>query len=426
MLRKTLWLLLFCLSVCLTAAAQERAVLQEESAQAAWREDLQVMWEGMQRIHPNLFWRMTAGEFEQAVTLLDADIPYLTDEQIKVRFIQIAAMIDGHSQIGIFQKAVDFHLYGVRFYAFTDGIFVVDAQPEYQEAVGKRLVSIGSSPIEEAYPQIASVSIYDNEYMLKLTTAFTLAIPEMLRGLGITDSLDQPAYVVEDSSGKQLTINPTPLTLDEYLAWGGGYFITLPPNPDVLYLQHQYDEAFWFTYLEDSRTLYIQYNEVQRTNASGKTLTRFADEVKAFTETTTIDRTIVDLRHNTGGDNRTYPPLLRLLQENPTFNTPGKLYVIIGRMTLSAATNFATELEQSLQPIFVGEATGEPPNLYADARAIILPNSQIQMMVSSHYIQKSSADDTRLMIEPSLPALLSASDYFSGHDPALEAILNAG
>jgi hypothetical protein len=97
--------------------------------------------------------------------------------------------------------------------------------------------------------------------------------------------------------------------------------------------------------------------------------------------------------------------------------------VIIGRMTLSAATNFVTELEQSLHPIFVGEPTGEPPNVYGDTRPIILPNSKIQADVSSIYWQKSTADDTRLAIVPSLSTPLSSVDYFNGRDPALEAVL---
>ncbi len=424
MLRKTIVAMLLLFTFTTLVSAQDRPLLQDAAAQTAWREDLHVMAERLPKAHPNLFWRMTEADFQKAIDALDADIPYLTEEQIKVGFVRIAAMIDGHSQIGIFQPAIQFHLYGLRLYYFDDGIYVVDAQPLYKEAVGKKLVGIGNLDIDSAYQQVSALAIRDNEYMLKLTTLFMMAVPESLHALGITDDLDHPAYLVEDASGQRTTINPQPLTLDEYLKWGGGYFITLPPNPDVLYLQHQYDELFWFTYLPDSKTLYIQYNAVQRTNASGKTMQKFADEVAAFVEANPIDRTIVDIRHNPGGDNHTYPPLLKLLQQNETLNRPDSLYVIIGRMTLSAAVNFATELEKSVRPIFVGAPTGEPPNLYADARPVILPNSKIQINVSSHFIAKSTPDDTRLAIEPTIATPFSSADYFSGRDPAMEAILN--
>ena len=423
MLRKTLISILWLFCLTSIAVAQNRPTLQDETAQSAWREDLHQMYDKMQTAHPNLFWRTPRADFEKMVTNLDADIPYLTDEQIKVRLMQIVALVDGHTQMGIFQPALNFHMYGLRLYTFNDGIYVVDAQPQYQEAVGKKLVAIGSTDVNSVYEQVSTVAQHDNDTMLMLTTAFYMVVPEVLHALGITKDMNQPAFVVEDEKGQRLSVNPLPLTLDEYLKWSNGTFITLPPNPDVLYLQHQYDEAFWFTYLADSKTLYIQYNEVRQSTASGKTMQKFTDEIEAFVKTKPIDWTIVDVRHNTGGDNHFYPPLLRLLQQNETLNRPDKLYVIIGRMTLSAAVNFVTELEQSTHPIFVGEATGEPSNLYADARPLILPHSKIQVDVSSHYIQKSTTDDTRLAITPYLSTPLSSSDYFNGHDPAMEAIV---
>ncbi len=420
---KTFITLLLMLCLISIASAQDRPIIQTDAAQTEWREDLKFMYEKMQTQHPNLFWRTPEADFEKLVADLDTDIPYLTDEQIEVRLMQIVALVDGHTQIGIFQPALKFHMYGLRLYTFSDGIYVVDAQPQYKEAIGKKLVAVGSIDVESVYKQVATVAQHDNDNMLTLTTNFHMVVPDVLHALGITDDLNQPAYIVEDAAGQRLTINPSPLTFDDYLRWSNGYFITLPPNPDVLYLQHQYDEAFWFTYLADSKTLYIQYNEVTRATASGKTMQQFADEIETFLKTTSIDRTVIDLRHNTGGDNRTYPPLLRLIQNNIFINRPDKLYVMIGRMTLSAAVNFSTELEASVHPIFVGESTGEPPNLYADARPIILPHSKIQVDVSSHYIQKSTADDTRLAITPSISTQLSATDYFSEHDLALETIL---
>ena len=44
--------------------------------------------------------------------------------------------------------------------------------------------------------------------------------------------------------------------------------------------------------------------------------------------------TILDLRHNTGGDN--FGPLARMLAENERINQPERLFVLIGRQTFSA------------------------------------------------------------------------------------------
>ena len=47
--------------------------------------------------------------------------------------------------------------------------------------------------------------------------------------------------------------------------------------------------------------------------------------------------------------------------------------LLIGRLTFSAAANFATELEQNTGATFAGEAMGGSPNLYGDARPTDLP-----------------------------------------------------
>ena len=57
-----------------------------------------------------------------------------------------------------------------------------------------------------------------------------------------------------------------------------------------------------------------------------------------------VDRVVVDLRNNGGGDNRRYGPLLEALRD-PRIDRPGRLFVLIGRLTFSAAGNFATDVE---------------------------------------------------------------------------------
>ena len=137
-----------------------------------------------------------------------------------------------------------------------------------------------------------------------------------------------------------------------------------------------------------------------------------------------VTRVIVDVRHNPGGDNHTYPPLLNLLLD-PLVNRPAYLYVIIGRQTFSAATNFVTELDAQSSAVFVGEPTGGRPNLYGDTRVVILPSSHIKVNVSSRYWEKSTPDDERPWIPPDIPVELSSSNYFAGVDPILDAALSA-
>jgi hypothetical protein len=133
---------------------------------------------------------------------------------------------------------------------------------------------------------------------------------------------------------------------------------------------------------------------------------------------------VVDLRHNGGGDNTTYRRLLEVLHD-PSINQPAHLYVLIGRVTFSAAANFATDLERDTAVTFAGEAMGGSPNQYGDTRMVSLPGNHQTFWVASRYWERSTPEDTRITIEPEIAAGLSSADYFAGRDPALEAVVEA-
>jgi hypothetical protein len=134
---------------------------------------------------------------------------------------------------------------------------------------------------------------------------------------------------------------------------------------------------------------------------------------------------VLDIRHNNGGDNTNYGPLLDLLTENQTINSPGFLYVIAGRQTFSATINFASDVDAFTQAIFVGEGTGGSPLHYGDPQTVLLPNSGIAVSISSRTHLSPIANDQRLSILPDIPVELKAWQYFKDIDPALEAILES-
>ncbi len=83
-----------------------------------------------------------------------------------------------------------------------------------------------------------------------------------------------------------------------------------------------------------------------------------------------------------------------------------------------------TRLEATTDVILVGEPTGGSPNHFGDSIKLQLPHSDLTLAVSSLY-HNDAPGDNRTTIEPQLLSPLSSKDYFSGRDPALEAILSA-
>ena len=73
-----------------------------------------------------------------------------------------------------------------------------------------------------------------------------------------------------------------------------------------------------------------------------------------------IQDLVLDLRYNNGGDNTLNRAIVRRIIQSPSIDRHGRLYVLIGRKTFSAAVNLVSDLEQMTNAIFVGEPTAAP------------------------------------------------------------------
>ena len=388
-----------------------------------WNEDLDFFMAQLRKIHPNTFYRVSEQEYLQRINDLKTQIPTLTEEQIIVELTRIVAFIDGHSAVNTLGEPVNFHHYPLRVFLFSDGLFIVGAQKPYEGTVGGKIIQIGNATITEAMEAVSPLIPHDNPMTIQLGLSSWLMRPEVLMALGIIESMENPQIMVKLADGSQKIINPSPITWEAYREWargdafGNGPVFGLPQRPKPLYLSRAFSDDYWFTYLEESGTLYIQYNRVQ----SG--INSMVNEIREFLDQQEVERVVLDLRLNPGGNNTTYRGFLTLLATDERINRPGHFFTIISRQTFSAATNFATELENLTYTIFVGEPTGGSPNLYGDVVPIILPNSKIQIFISARYWENSTPEDERIWIEPDLPSSLSSDDFFNSVDSAMESIL---
>jgi C-terminal processing protease CtpA/Prc len=138
-----------------------------------------------------------------------------------------------------------------------------------------------------------------------------------------------------------------------------------------------------------------------------------------------VERVVLDLRLNGGGDNTTFGPLIQAIQESPDLNRRGKLYALISRHTFSAAGNFITVLQRDTEAILVGQPTGGAPNQYGDARMLTLPHVPwLRVSIATRYHVFGIDGDERVTHEPELMVPLTAADYFSRSDRVLETALN--
>jgi hypothetical protein len=128
------------------------------------------------------------------------------------------------------------------------------------------------------------------------------------------------------------------------------------------------------------------------------------------------------LRLNGGGNNSLNRPIWHALLKSERLNQKGKLWVIIGPKTFSAATSCVDDIELNTNAMFAGEPTGESPNQWGDPRDVKLPNSGIVVQASTLWWQLEDPRDNRSYRKPDLPAPLTFADYANGIDPVMQAI----
>jgi tetratricopeptide (TPR) repeat protein len=415
--------------VCPSLAADASAGQKHLSADE-WRQDLHFLAEQMRLRHKSLFHSMTEAGFDAAVQELDADIPRLNDDEIVVRLAQLVALVqDGHSNLDvqpILSSGPDDHI-PIRFDRYEDGIYVRAAAPEYADAVGGKLLKVGSVGWKEAIARLDSTRSHDpgnNREQLAWVAKVYLNWPRILHGLGLSSSSEQVDYVIEkDGQQGKYTMKPS-------YALGNWAINAIPPGwvdarfnsaHAPLSRLHE-DEAYWFTSLPEQHSIYFQFNLVSA--LGGEPLADFSQRLSLALSDPAVDRLVIDVRNNTGGDNTLLRPLLVALIRSRQ-NHRGGMYVITGPTTFSACQNFVNRLENYADVIFVGLPTAENVNFYGDPAEITLPHSQLQAGVSRLWWQDKDPRDTRLATFPEIAAVSTFADYLAGRDPVLELALTA-
>lgn len=159
-------------------------------------------------------------------------------------------------------------------------------------------------------------------------------------------------------------------------------------------------------------------------NDEKEPLARFAQRFLKFIDAHDVEKLVIDLRWNNGGDTFLVQLLLLGLIGNRKVNRPGRLFVVIGRRTFSAAQNTATYLERFTHATFVGEPTGSNPNAIGEEDPITLPSSKLLTNVSYLFWQSSWPQDQRIWLAPHVYTPPTFADFRAGRDAALEAILD--
>ena len=413
----------------------------------AWRQDLDFAAAHLSK-YDRSFTPRTRGEFQAALLELKLDLPRRNDAEILVALSRAVALSgNAHTRLRLDPTrqgsfATEFP---IRIWWFSDGPYVLKAAPEYRRALRCRVIAIDGHELSEARNKVA-IMFAGNASWGDYLSPIYLTSPDVLLGLGLIRSRGRAKFTFEDAGGSRFNLWIRSMQVDRSTmadeSWQelSPLMVTGKPplesalaaDPDSLplYLRHP-RQPYWFEFRAVSGLLYFQLN--RSTNADvGPSFREFGDSLVAFAAQHPVQAMVVDLRLDSGGDLNVAQAFMKSLGANEEINRRGRLFVITGHCTFSAGLYHAAQLKQFTQAIFVGESVGDRLDFWAEGGELVLPNSQAVIGYSNGFHRYSIADYPEYRpyyeklnipsLEPDVSAPISSQDYFTGRDPALEAI----
>jgi hypothetical protein len=321
----------------------------------------------------------------------------------------------------------------LRFWKFSDGLYIRAAAPALSYLVGSKVLAIQGTPVDDAWQRLMSKVPTENEWMSAYMVQFYMQFPGFLHAMGLGEDQRQGLWTLQLPSGQRSEVR---LEATEDVGWAGAInsslgiiapsdYVEGHPSPPPLWLKNR-NRNYWFEYLSPEKTVFLQINTPRQDRAHP--WDDFVDEVFQAIRQSQAERLVIDLRHNGGGNGEMAQKLVHAIIATPAIDRPGHLYVLTSRITQSAGVYFAVRLEQETYSVFVGEPIGAHPNFFNSPRGfhpmLALPGTDLYFRVANKWMQNSDNQDDRKFIAPDIPVAMSYAEYSGGKDPVLRAALD--
>jgi hypothetical protein len=398
------------------AAALAQVPATPVDRDAHWRQDLKFFaaeFARGQKDFAKLYPRTT---FDAELAGLQADVSTLSDAEITLRLMRLVASANvAHTSVQFPTAFGFFRRLPITLYWYRDGLGVAGAAPEYAGAIGTQVLKIGTQTPEQLLAALAPYISHENDGWLRELAPAYLVTLAMAQHLGLAGSEGRVVFTLAKPDGVPFT-----LSMDVADPRMTQLTIAQAPHLPAPLFRSQLGRYYWRQYLADSQTLYIQYS---RCRSDPKfPFSGFVREVLDEADSHPVQRVVLDLRENGGGDSRVINPLKRGLAAR--LKLRGRLFVLIGPKTTSSALWNAFDLRHDLHATLVGATAGHHLNHYGSVKLLTLPNSQLKIQYASKYFTLTK-DAKQPLLEPDLDAPTTLADDIAGRDPALAAALSA-
>lgn len=377
-------------------------------------EDIKFFKQELPKRHKNLFSIITKEQFNDLTDQLISKIDQLSNKQIFVELNKIIASIgDAHTSINIW----DGYSYPLQFWIFNGNVYVVNTDTSLKEMMFSQVLKIDGIDIDIVIEQLTSLISHENESWVLAMLPGYLQSPVYMYGLGIIKNENEAVFTVrKDGEVQDFTVSA--------FKYGKSADFVNKKTEDVLV--GKYDKYYRYEYLPVHKALYFEYNVCA--DMADQKFEDFNKEIFGTIEGNGVEKVIIDLRNNSGGNSEILNPFTKHLKSYIVKNANVKVYILVGRKTFSSGMFAIYRVKESApEAITVGEATGGALDCYGEVKSINLPNSQILINYSTKYFEFSKnfsyKNDGNGTFLPNISIQPTIEDYKSGTDVVLNYAL---
>ncbi len=384
----------------------------------AWREDIAFFAQEFPARQLDFAKLYPRERFDRDLDAIRRSIPAAADADIVLALMRLVASAHvGHTYVRApTDGSLAFHRLPLGFQWFADGLAVTAATDPYRAALGLRVTSIGTLSPESLEAAIAPFIAYEDDAWLRQQSQTFMVMEEILRAAGQVEADGHVAVSLARADGTT-TLRVTTMP------WSGTPFVTavvalgLPIGPALV----QSPRYYRYEILPATKTLYIRYSKCA--DDPQQPFATFARELFATVDAnpSAVERVVVDLRANGGGNSTVIKPLLDGLRKRKSLSARGRLYTLVGPATFSSGLLAAIDLRHDLKAIAIGERPGEKLNSYGEVRPLTLPHSRLLLQYSTKYFTLEKNDTAGF--EPDFVVRTTIGDWLAGRDPVLDTAL---
>ena len=405
------------LAAALFTGTAVQAAEPAPSAAAARQQDLDVLYQSLERYHPDLFANTPEADFLVRKAEIESRLATESEVDFVLDLQSLVALVgDSHTQASLNAVADQVRFYPMVLTWYDGHWYLTTAEEGQADLLGREVTAVNGHSMEEVLEAFSSLLSADNPVKLRRQYRQSCNVADLYEYVGLVPEGGALELTLE--GGQVLSVEPVDAAALSHVSLARlSEQITDQPSTAAT------ADFYWSTAL-DGDTYYIQYNTCREDPELP--METFAAQVQTALDDGDYSRVLVDLRNNGGGSDGVIWPLLAVLRQE--MDDGAEVVGLIGETTFSSAIINVVEL-QEMGAVLVGEPASGSVDHFGSVGSFALPNSGIQIGVSTKYIDLGTlldADAGRGVesLEPDVTVPQTMADTLASRDSAVEWLLD--